>query len=185
MWSIWLKARGKPLAIISPITFAAVQKFDAVFAAERAIIRSAARRARELPSERDRPLVDDLIEWMKRERAKLSRYNDVAKAMGDMLTCRRYVLFLNDGRIRASNNSAEPWPLRNCAGRSSTPATWEIASSTRLVVVCSLASRSLPPAGSSPCPGSALNVAVWSEEMGVSAPKLRSRNCHRLQEDDP
>jgi len=31
------------------------------------------------------PLVDDLIEWMKRERAKLSRHNDVAKAMDYML----------------------------------------------------------------------------------------------------
>jgi hypothetical protein len=32
------------------------------------------------------PLVKDLVDWMTRERAKLSRHNDVAKAMGYMLT---------------------------------------------------------------------------------------------------
>jgi Transposase IS66 family len=31
------------------------------------------------------PLVDDLIDWMKRERGKLSRHNEVAKAMDYML----------------------------------------------------------------------------------------------------
>jgi hypothetical protein len=30
------------------------------------------------------PLVDDLIDWMKQERAKLSRHNEVAKAMGHL-----------------------------------------------------------------------------------------------------
>jgi hypothetical protein len=30
------------------------------------------------------PLVNDLIDWMKRERAKLSRHNEVAKAMNYM-----------------------------------------------------------------------------------------------------
>jgi len=54
------------------------------------------------------PLVDDLIEWMKRERAKLSRHNDVAKAMDYMLKrIDAFTRFLQDGRICLSNNAAE------------------------------------------------------------------------------
>src|ERR1700682_4246667 len=72
------KARNKTSAVISPIAFAAVQKFDAIFALERSINglspdqRLAVRR-------RDvTPLVNDLIAWMKQQRAKLSRNHDVA-----------------------------------------------------------------------------------------------------------
>jgi transposase len=101
-------ARTDSQKVISPIAFMAVQKFDAIFALERAIIgkspdeRLAARR-------RDvAPLVDELVEWMKRERAKLSSHNPVAKAFNYML--RRvdvFTRFLDDGRICLSNNAAE------------------------------------------------------------------------------
>ena len=74
------------------------------------------------------PLVCDLIEWMKRERAKLSRHNEVAKAMDYML--RRidvFIRFLDDGRICLSNNAAER-VLRGIAlGRKS----WLFAGSDR------------------------------------------------------
>jgi transposase len=102
------KARGKTSAIISPIAFAAVQKFDAVFAAERAINGSSPAERVAIRRKEIAPLVDDLIEWMKRERAKLSRHNDVAKAMDYMLKrVDGYMRFLNDGRICVSNNAAE------------------------------------------------------------------------------
>jgi transposase len=102
------KARGKTSAIISPIAFAAVQKFDAVFAAERAINGSSPAERVAIRRKEIAPLVDDLIEWMKRERARLSRHNDVAKAMDYMLKrVDGYMLFLNDGRICVSNNAAE------------------------------------------------------------------------------
>jgi transposase len=102
------KARGKTSAIISPIAFAAVQKFDAVFAAERMINGSSPAERVAIRRKEIAPLVDDLIEWMKRERAKLSRHNDVAKAMDYMLKrVDGYTLFLNDGRICVSNNAAE------------------------------------------------------------------------------
>jgi transposase len=102
------KARkGKPTTI-SPIAFEAVQKFDAIFALERSINgcspeeRLAARR-RDIA-----PLVNDLIEWMKRERGKLSRHNEVAKAMDYMLKrIEVFTRFLHDGRICLSNNAAE------------------------------------------------------------------------------
>jgi transposase len=46
--------------------------------------------------------------WMRHERAKLSRHNDVAKAM-DYLLKRwpAFTRFLDDGRICLSNNAAE------------------------------------------------------------------------------
>jgi transposase len=101
------KARdGKP-ATISPIAFEVVQKFDAIFALERSINgmspaeRVAARRKDVAP------LVNDLIECMKRERAKLSHHN-VAKAMNYMLKrVDVFTRFLEDGRICLSNNAAE------------------------------------------------------------------------------
>ena len=102
------KARNMTSAIISPIAFAAVQKFDAVFAAERAInglspAERAAVRRKDIA-----PLVNELIEWMKRERAKLSRHNAVGKAMDYMLNrVDAFKRFLDDGRICISNNAAE------------------------------------------------------------------------------
>jgi transposase len=74
------------------------------------------------------PLVDDLIDWMRRERAKLSRHNDVAKAMDYMLKrIAAFTRFLSDGRICLSNNAAER-ALRGIAlGRKS----WLFAGSDR------------------------------------------------------
>jgi hypothetical protein len=102
------KAREQKRITISPIAFEAVQKFDAIFMLERSINglspeqRVAARR-KDIA-----PLVNDLIEWMKRERAKLSRHNEVAKAMDYMLKrIDIFTRFLEDGRICLSNNAAE------------------------------------------------------------------------------
>jgi transposase len=102
------KARNQKSTTISPIAFEAVRKIDAIFMLERSINglspeqRVAARR-------RDTaPLVDELIDWMKRERGKLSRHNEVAKAMDYMLKrIEVFTRFLDDGRICLSNNAAE------------------------------------------------------------------------------
>ena len=122
------KARGKTSAVISPIAFEAVQKIDAVFMLERAINglspqeRLAARRTDIAP------LVNALVDWMRQERAKLSRHNDVAKAMDYMLKrIDAFTRFLDDGRICLSNNAAER-ALRGIAlGRKS----WLFAGSDR------------------------------------------------------
>src|SRR5258708_9637396 len=54
------------------------------------------------------PLVNDLIDWMRRQRAGLSPHNDVAKAMDYMLRCiGAFTRFLDDGRICVSNNAPE------------------------------------------------------------------------------
>jgi hypothetical protein len=52
--------------------------------------------------------VADLEAWMREQRAKLSRGNDVAKAMDYMLKrWSAFTRFLDDGRICLSNNAAE------------------------------------------------------------------------------
>jgi transposase len=122
------KARKAKPTTISPIAFEAVQRFDAIFALERSInglppeARVAARR-KDIAS-----LVNDLIDWMKRERGKLSRHNEVAKAMNYMLKrIDVFTRFLEDGRICLSNNAAER-ELRGIAlGRKS----WLFAGSDR------------------------------------------------------
>jgi transposase len=122
------KARNQKPTTISPIAFEAVGKFDAIFALERSIsglppeARVAARR-KDIA-----PLVTDLIDWMKRERGKLSRHNEVAKAFDYMLKrIEVFTRFLEDGRICLSNNAAER-ELRGIAlGRKS----WLFAGSDR------------------------------------------------------
>src|ERR1700757_4059725 len=122
------KARkGKP-STISPIAFEAVSKFDAIFALERSINGSSPE-ARVAARRKDiAPLVNELIEWMKRAGAKLSRHNEVAKAMDYMLKrIEVFTRFLHDGRICLSNNAAER-ELRGIAlGRKS----WLFAGSDR------------------------------------------------------
>jgi transposase len=54
------------------------------------------------------PLVVELETWMRQERAKPSRRNDVAKAMDYMLNrWMSFTRFLDDGRICLTNNAAE------------------------------------------------------------------------------
>ncbi len=111
-----------------PIAFAAVGKFDAIFALERSI-NGLSPEARVAARRKDiAPLVNDLIDWMKRERAKLSRHNEVAKAFDYMLKrIDVFTRFLGDGRICLSNNAAER-ELRGIAlGRKS----WLFAGSDR------------------------------------------------------
>ena len=122
------KARkGKP-STISPIAFEAVQKFDAIFALERAINGFSIEAHLGARRKDIAPLVNDLIAWMKRERGKLSRHNEVAKAMDYMLKrIDAFTRFLDDGRICLTNNAAER-ALRGFAlGRKS----WLFAGSER------------------------------------------------------
>src|SRR5271165_5533007 len=122
------KARRQKPTAISPIAFEAVQKFDAIFMLERSI-NGLSPQARVVARRKDiAPLVHDLIDWMKRERGKLSRHNEVAKAMDYMLKrIDVFTRFLEDGRICLSNNAAER-VLRGIAlGRKS----WLFAGSDR------------------------------------------------------
>ena len=122
------RAQGKTPAFVAPMALAALQRIDTLFEIERGI-------NGRLPAERLAvrqqlcgPLVTELESWMRAERAKLSRHNDVAKAMDYMLNrWPAFTRFLTDGRICLTNNAAER-ALRTLAlGRKS----WLFAGSDR------------------------------------------------------
>jgi hypothetical protein len=75
------KARSCGPRTISQIAFEAVRKFDAFFALEPSSPEARVTTRREDIA----PLINDLIDWMKQGRCKLSRHNEVAKAMDCML----------------------------------------------------------------------------------------------------
>ena len=86
----------------------AVRRIDALFDIERQINGQDAGQRRAVRQELSAPLVAELEAWMRKERARLSRHNDVAQAIDYML--KRWAAFdrfLNDGRICLSNNAAE------------------------------------------------------------------------------
>jgi transposase len=121
-------ARGKTRAVISPLALEAVRRIDALFEIERSIHSQSAERRRAVRQELSAPLVAELESWMREQRARLSRGNDLAKAMDYMLKrWPAFTRFLDDGRICLSNNAAER-ALRGIAlGRKS----WLFAGSDR------------------------------------------------------
>jgi transposase len=102
------KARNRQQTTISPLALQAVRKIDAIFMAERSIDGLSPDERLAVRREDIAPLVRELIDWMTCERAKLSRHNEVAKAMDYMLRrIEAFTRFLDDGRICLSNNAAE------------------------------------------------------------------------------
>src|SRR5579864_7066979 len=122
------KAQGRSASVISPLAVEAVRRIDALFEIERTINGQSAERRRQVRQEASAPLIADLERWLREERPKLSRGNDLAKAM-DYLLKRwpAFTRFLGDGRVCLSNNAAER-ALRGIAlGRKS----WLFAGSDR------------------------------------------------------
>ncbi|MFZ4499594.1 MAG: IS66 family transposase [Burkholderiales bacterium] len=121
-------AAGKPPAPISPIAVEAVRRIDALFAIERDINGHSAEQRRAVRQALSAPLVAELEGWMREQRARLSRTNDLAGAMDYMLKrWPAFTRFLDDGRVCLSNNAAER-ALRGIAlGRKS----WLFAGSDR------------------------------------------------------
>src|SRR3979411_2336205 len=102
------KAQGKTPGAISPLALEAVRRTDALFEIERSINGQSAEQRRTVRQELSAPLVADLEGWMREQRAKLSRGNEVAKAMEYML--KRWTAFprpRDDVLICLSNNAAE------------------------------------------------------------------------------
>jgi hypothetical protein len=74
------------------------------------------------------PLVRELVDWMTRERAGLSRHNEVTKAFEHMLKrTGPFTRFLETGRIYLSNNAAE----RALRGMALASKAWLFAGSDR------------------------------------------------------
>jgi hypothetical protein len=102
------KARGGKAMVISPIALEMVQRIDALFEIERGINSQGADQRLAVRRELSAPLVADLEIWMREQRARLSRGNDVAKAMDYMFKrWGSFTRFLGDGRVCLSNNAAE------------------------------------------------------------------------------
>ena len=121
------KARGQ-LSVLAPLAVEAVKRIDAIFDIEREINGRSIDERIAMRRERVAPLVFDLEAWMRAHRAKLSRHNDVGRAMDYMLKrWATFTRFLDDGRICLTNNAAER-ALRGIAlGRKS----WLFAGSDR------------------------------------------------------
>ena len=124
--------KGKKIAEeISPIALDAVTRIDAIFDVEREINGLSAAARLGVRQQRVVPLVNDLHDWMRAERARMSKHNPVVKAINYMLDeegrWEAFAAFLDDGRLCLTNNAAER-ALRGIAlGRKS----WLFAGSER------------------------------------------------------
>jgi transposase len=122
------RAKGKSTAVVSPIAVEAVRRIDLLFDIEHGINGQTAEQRRRTRQELSAPIVADLHTWMREQRARLSRGNDLARALDYMLKrWDAFARFLEDGRVCLSNNAAER-ALRGIAlGRKS----WLFAGSDR------------------------------------------------------
>jgi transposase len=114
--------------VISPLALEAVTRIDRIFDIERALCGKTAGERLAVRQELAAPLVAELEQWLREQRATLSRHTPVAKAINYMLNdWPAFALFLTDGRICLTNNAAER-ALRGIAlGRKS----WLFAGSDR------------------------------------------------------
>ena len=114
--------RGRDAAPISPIALEAIRRIDAVFDIEREINGLSAEERLATRRLRSAPLVATLEEWLRAERAKLSRHNGVAKAIDYMLTrWPAFSRFLEDGRVLRTTRRKERcagWPWEESHGSS-------------------------------------------------------------------
>jgi hypothetical protein len=102
------KAQGKKPAVISPLALETVRRIDALFEIERTISGQNPERRKAVRQELSAPLMAYREAWMREQRAKLSRGNDVAEAIDYILNrWAAFTRFLDDGRICLSNNAAE------------------------------------------------------------------------------
>jgi transposase len=108
----WAHGRRKLFVLAdvakAPLAIEAVRRIDAIFDVEREINGLSAEQRHAIRQVRVAPLVTSLADWMRGERARLSRHADVAKAMNYMLKrWDAFTRFLEDGRICLTNNAAE------------------------------------------------------------------------------
>jgi hypothetical protein len=128
----WAHARRKFFVLAdiakAPLALEAVRRIDALFDVERALNGLPVDQRLALRKQHAAPFVIELEAWLRGERARLSRHNDVAKAMDYLLKCwPAFTRFLDDGKICPTNNAAER-ALRGIAlGRRS----WLFAGSDR------------------------------------------------------
>jgi transposase len=104
--------KGKKVAAeISPVALEAVKRFDAIFDVEREITGLTAEARHDARQRQVAPMILDLHDWLRSERARMSKHNPVAKAINYMFEedgrWEAFTRFLDDGRICLTNNAAE------------------------------------------------------------------------------
>lgn len=96
---------------ISPVALEAVKRFDAISDVEREINGLTAVARHDARQRLARPMVSDLHDWLRSERARMSKHNPLAKAINYMFEedgrWEAFTRFLDDGRICLTNNAAE------------------------------------------------------------------------------
>ena len=103
----------------APLAIEAVRRIDLIFDVERTINGLIPQQRHAARQEQVVPLVIELKNWMRTERTRLSRHNEVSRAMDYMLKrWPAFIRFLDDGRICLTNNAAER-ALRGIALRAS------------------------------------------------------------------
>jgi len=102
------RAAGKKEIPLSPIAIEIVRRIDVLFEIERSINGKSGDERRAVRQALSKPHADELLIYMREQRAKLSRGHDLAKAI-DYIVKRwdAFTLFLDDGRVCMSNNAAE------------------------------------------------------------------------------
>jgi transposase len=108
----WAHARRKFFELAeltkAPLAVEAVRRIDAIFAIERSINGTPAEQRLATRAAQSLAPVSDLEVWMRQVRLKLSRQNEVGRAIDYMLKrWPSFTRFLNDGRVCLSNNAAE------------------------------------------------------------------------------
>ncbi len=108
----WAHARRKffDLARINkaPIASEAVARIDALFAIEHEINGLAPQQRVAVRTERSRPLIIELENWLREQRGRVSKNSDTGKAIDYSLKrWTELTHFLDDGRLCMTNNAAE------------------------------------------------------------------------------
>ena len=94
--------------VLAPLALEAVKKIDAIFDIELELNGLSAEERLSVRRSRTMSLVAGLEDWVRAERAELSRHAETAKAMDYMLKrWASFTRFLDDGRICLTNNAAE------------------------------------------------------------------------------
>ncbi|MGO9547858.1 MAG: IS66 family transposase [Rhodomicrobium sp.] len=166
------RSRGKTDAVLSPLAMEAVQRINAIFDIEREINGRTTAERLAIRKEKIAPLVDSLEAWMRETRAKISKHNDVAKAIDYML--RRwdgFTLFLKDGTVCLTNNAAERALRRIACGRKSWMFCGSDRGGQRAAVMYSLIAT---------CRMNDVDPEAWLRDVLARLPEHPARQLHGL-----
>jgi transposase len=102
------KVAGKKPVVVSPIALEVVRQIDALFAIERDINGQSPEKRRAIRQALSKPILEALHDYLIEKRFEFSKTHDLYKAINYLLKrWPAFTLFLEDGRVCMSNNTAE------------------------------------------------------------------------------